>query len=175
MEYLEENDKIAIRKLAEEDYDAFCDLNYSRSLFKAFFNEKFMQRLWKSANAEDILVCTIIEKSSGDICGFCQLEHIDTQTQEIGIDIIDRFMMNGYGQGAVKLLMSYAKQCLNADYFIWKAYKTNSISIHIAKKLGGQFISEKTLLPQKMIGYGKEKGIITSDEDISYVCIYKIE
>ena len=44
----------------------------------------------------------------------------------------------------------------------------------IAEKLGGQLIAEKTALPQSVIDFGKASGTLT-DEDITYVCVYRIE
>jgi len=163
MEMCGETENIAIRRLSEEDYSVYYEMNYSRSLFQKLFHDEFMQKIWERANAEDILVYTIIEKQTNEICGFCQLEHVNTSTPELGIDIRDGFMGRGYAQEAIKLLISYAKNHFNVDYFIWKADKENLISCHIVEKLGGQLISEKPSLPENVIEYGKEKGIITSN------------
>ena len=167
-------EKVTIRQLSEEDYSVYYELNYSRLLFQKVFDDEFMARIWESANAEDMLVCTILENTTNEICGFCQLRNVDTPTPELGVDIRDGFMEKGYAQAAIRLLMSYAKNHYNVDYFFWKADKDNSISLHIAEKLGGQLLTEKPALPASMISYGKEKGILTSDEDISYVCIYRL-
>ena len=48
------------------------------------------------ANAEDIPVCTIIEKIGREVCGFCQLEHADASTPQIEIDIRDGYVERGY-------------------------------------------------------------------------------
>lgn len=174
MEIYGEAERIFIRNLSEEDYSVFYEMNYSRSPFQKIFDDDFMKRIWDKENAADILVCTIIEKHTNEICGFGQLDYINTSTPELGIDIRDGFMGKGYAQEAIKLSISYAKNHYDVDYFIWKAEKENAISCHIAEKLGGKLISEKPLLPESMIEYGKEKRIITSDEDISYVCTYRI-
>ena len=97
--------QIYIRKLSEEDYSVYREVNYSRSLFQKVFDDNLMQSIWKMANAEDILVCTIIEKAGKEICGFCQLDKIDTSTPYIGIDMRDGYMGKGYAQEAARLLI----------------------------------------------------------------------
>ena len=166
--------QVYIRKLREEDYLIYREVNYSRSLFQKVFDDNLMQGIWNMANAEDILVCTIIEKAGKEICGFCQLDKIDTPTPYIGIDMRDGYMGKGYAQEATRLLIDYASKYYNVDHFIWKADKDNYASRHIAEKLGGQLIAEKTALSQSVIDFGKANSTLT-DEGITYVCVYRIE
>ena len=169
-----EQGRLIIRQISEEDYSAYYEMQYSRSFVRKFFDYEFMRKVWKKEKEEHLLIFTIIEKCSNEICGFCQLKHMDTPTPELGIDIIDEFMGKGYAQEAIRLLISYTKLYYNVDYFTWEAEKDNLISRHIAEKLGGKLIKEKPLLPDSFITFGKDKGILTSDEDISYVYVYKI-
>ena len=169
-----EQGRLIIRQISEKDYSAYYEMQYSRSFIQKFFEYGFVREVWEKEKEGHLLIFTIIEKCSNEICGFCQLKHMDTPTPELGIDIIDEFMGNGYAQEAIWLLISHAKLYYNVDYFIWEAEKDNLISCHIAEKLGGKLIKEKPLLPDSFITFGKDKGILTSDEDISYVCVYKI-
>lgn len=169
-----ESKQVYIRELIEEDYPVCREVNYFHFSYKKVFTEKFMQGIWERMNAANVLGCAIIEKSTREICGFCQLGSIDTPTPEIGIDIRDGYMGKGYAQEAVKMLISYASKHYDVDYFIWKASKDNSVSRHIAEKLDGELILEEPTMSQFALDYGREKGILKS-EDISYVCIYRIE
>ena len=63
MEKYADGKHVYIRKLSEEDYSVYTEVNYSRSLFQKVFDDNLMQGIWKMANAEDILVCTIIKKA----------------------------------------------------------------------------------------------------------------
>lgn len=174
MENYNESKQIFIRELREEDYSIYREVTYSHFFYKNVFTEKFMQGAWERVNAENIFCCAIIEKSTEDICGFCEIKDIDTFTPEIGIDIRDGYMGRGYAQEAIKQLISYASEKFKINYFIWKADKNNSISRHIAEKLGGKLILEEATMKQWIIDYGKEKGLL-KEEDIQYVCTYKIE
>lgn len=163
-----EGKQVLIRKLIKEDYPIYREVTYSHFSYKNVFTEKFMQKIWEEVNAANVRACAIVEKSTGEICGFCQPENIDTPTPEIGIDIKDGYVGKGYAQEAVKLLINYASQTFDVDYFIWKANKTNSISRYIAEKLGGELISDEPTMEQWTIDYGREKGVLT-EEDISYI------
>ena len=174
MEEYCDGEQVYIRKLIEEDYPTYREVSYAHFSYKNVFTEESMQVIWKEVNAANGLACAIVEKSTGEICGFCQLKNVDTSTPEIGIDMQDDCMGRGYAQEAVRLLIGYASQTYGVDFFIWKADKANSVSRHIAEKLGGELISEEPTMEQWIIDYGREKGVL-KDEDISYVCTYKME
>ena len=167
-------DNISIRKLSEEDYPIYKEVTYAHFSYKNVFTEKFMQTIWKEVNAANGFPCAIIEKSTGETCGFCQLKNVDTPAHEIGVDIRDGYMGKGYAQEAVKLLISYASKNYNVDYFVWKANKANSVSRHIAEKMDGELISEEPTMEQWLIDYGRKLGAL-EEEDISYICTYRIE
>lgn len=67
--------------------------------------------------------------------------------------------------------MDYASKHFEVDCFIWKV---NTVSRHIAEKLGRVFISEEPKMEQWFIDYGMELGA-WKEEDISYICTYRIE
>ena len=169
-----EGKQVYIRKLIEEDYPTYREISYAHFSYKNVFTEKFMQTIWKEINAANGLACAIIEKCTGEICGFCQLKNVDTFTAEVGVDMRDDYMGRGYAQEAVRLLFDYASRHFEVDCFIWKVNKENTVSRHIAEKLGGVLISEEPTMEQWLIDLGREKGVL-KEEDIFYVCTYRIE
>lgn len=169
-----EGKQVYIRKLIEEDYPIYKEVSYAHFSYKNVFTEKFMQTIWKEVNAANGLARAIIEKSTGETCGFCQLKNIDTFTPEVGIDMRDDYMGRGYAQEAVRSLIDYASKHFKINYFNWKVNKVNTVSRHIAEKLGGVLISEEPTMEQWLIDYGRELGAL-KEEDISYICTYRIE
>ena len=169
-----EGKQVYIRKLIEEDYPIYREVSYAHFSYKNVFTEKFMQTIWKEVNAANGFACAIIEKGTGETCGFCQLKNVDTSTSEVGIEMRDDYMGRGYAQEAIRLLMDYASRHFKVDYFIWKANKVNTVSRHIAEKLGGELISEEPTMEQWLIDYGRKLGAL-KEEDISYICTYRIE
>lgn len=93
-----EGEQVYIRKLIEEDYPTYREVSYAHFFYKNVFTEKFMQTIWKEVNAANGFPCTIIEKCTGEICGFCQLKNVDTPTPEVGIDMRDDYMGRGYAK-----------------------------------------------------------------------------
>ena len=91
-----EGKQVSIRKLIEEDYPTYREVSYAHFSYKNVFTEKFMQNIWKEVNAANGLACAIIEKSTEEICGFCQLKNVDTSSPEVGIDMRDDYMGRGY-------------------------------------------------------------------------------
>lgn len=170
---IKEWNQVGIRKILEKDYPTYREVSYAHFSYKKVFTEKFMQTIWKEVNAANGFPCAIIEKSTGETCGFCQLKNVDTPTPEIGIDMRDDYMGRGYAQEAIRLLLAYASKHFEIDYFIWKANKANTVSRHIAEKLGGELAAEKAVMEQWLIDYGRKLGAL-KEEDISYVCTYKI-
>lgn len=168
-----EGKQVYIRKLIEEDYPTYREVSYAHFSYKNVFTEKFMQAIWKEVNAANGFACAIIEKSTGETCGFCQLKNVDILTPEVGIDMRDDYMGRGYAQEAVRLLFDYASKHFKVDYFIWKADRANVVSRHIAEKLGGELAAEKAVMEQWLIDYGRKLGAL-KEEDISYVCTYQI-
>ena len=67
-----EGKQVYIRKLIEEDNPIYREVSYAHFSYKNVFTEKFMQTNWKEVNATNGFPCAIIEKYTGEICGFCQ-------------------------------------------------------------------------------------------------------
>lgn len=169
-----EGKQVYIRKLTEEDYPIYREVSYAHFSYKNVFTEKFMQTIWKEVNAANDFPCAIIEKCTGETCGFCQLKNVDTSTPEVGIEMRDDYMGRGYAQEALRLLLDYASGNFEVDYFIWKVNKTNAVSRHIVEKHGSELVSEEPTMEQWIIDYGRELGAL-KEEDITYICTYRIE
>ena len=90
-----EGKQVYIRKLIEEDYPTYREVSYAHFAYKNVFTEKFMQTIWKEVNDANCFPCAIIEKCTGEICGFCQLKNVDTPTPEVGIEMRDDYMGKG--------------------------------------------------------------------------------
>lgn len=121
-----------------------------------------------------VIAFAVVELESGEICGFSQLDMQNENCPQFGIDIIDAYMGKGYGYRASALVRKYASDWENVEYFTWKADSDNEKSRRIAEKLGGVLIQQRHFLPDKVIEFGLERGIL-EEEDLSIVCKYKIE
>lgn len=71
------------------DYPSYREVSYAHFSYKNVFTEKFMQIIWKEVNAVNGFPFAIVEKSTGETCGFCQIKNVDTSTPEVDIDMRD--------------------------------------------------------------------------------------
>lgn len=172
MVILKSSDKVSVAEIDEETKEIYRQMSQSRSVVKSMHSSEQFPQTWESLKTNDF-VCTVIENQTGQVCGFVQILETDTKTPEVGIDIMDEFMGNGYGYEATKLLMEYYAETHEVKYFRWKASTDNAASCAIAKKHGGTIVKKKTSIPQRVIDFGKENGILT-DEDITYIYIFHI-
>ncbi len=169
---LKSSDKVSIAEIDEETKEIYRQMSQSRSVIKSMYSSEQFPRTWESLKEYDF-VCPVIENQTGRVCGFAQILEMDSKTPEVGIDIIDECMGKGYGYESTKLLMEYFSETHGVEYFQWKALTNNAASCAIARKHGGTIVKKKASIPQRVIDFGKENGILT-DEDITYVYTFHI-
>nr|DAQ63001.1 MAG TPA: acetyltransferase domain containing protein [Caudoviricetes sp.] len=172
MVILKSSDKVSIAQIDEGTKEIYRQMSQSRSVVKSLYSSDKFPQTWGQLKANDF-VCPVIENQTGRVCGFAQILETESKTPEVGIDIMDEFMGKGYGYESTKLLMEYYTETHEVEYFRWKASTDNVASCAIAKKHGGSIVKKKTSIPQRVIDFGKENGILT-DEDITYIYIFHI-
>ena len=172
MVILKSSDKVSITEIDEDSKEIYRQMSQSRSVVKSLYSSEQFPQTWERLKINDF-VCPVIENRTGQVCGFVQILETDTTTPEVGIDIMDEFMGNGYGYESTKILMEYYAETHEVEYFRWKASTDNAASCAIAKKHGGTIMKKKTSIPQRVIDFGKENGFLT-DEDITYIYIFRI-
>ncbi len=172
MVILKSSDKVSITEIDEDTKEIYRQMSQSRSVVKSLYSSEQFPQTWERLKINDF-VCPVIENRTGQVCGFVQILETDTTTPEVGIDIVDEFMGNGYGYESTKILMEYYAETHEVEYFRWKASTDNAASCAIAKKHGGTIMKKKTSIPQRVIDFGKENGFLT-DEDITYIYIFRI-
>lgn len=173
MVYFQEDDILEIARITEKEKDTYYRVSKSRSVLKGMYDTVF-ETMWENIIAGAIVMFAVFEKETNSICAFCQLDMQHPSMPEFGIDVLDEYMDKGYGTRAVMLVHQYASNWDSVDYFTWKADSDNIKSRKIAEHLGGEIIQERRFLPNTVIEYGMEKGLL-QEEDLSTVCKYKIK
>lgn len=158
----------------EDTYkNSYYTMAKSRSVLGKNYDMVF-PTLWKQIQKGEVVLYVVELKTSGDVCGFCQLDMDDPKHPEFGIDMLTEYMGNGYGKRAIKLLYTLVREWETVEYFVWKANVDNIASQKIALSIGGTLMQERTLLPQSMIDMGKEQGLLT-DDDITVIRKYRLD
>lgn len=172
MDFLEEDELIGIRRITEEDKDTYYQMAKARSFMRALYDDIFTT-LWNEFMSGSVIMFTAFEKENNSICGFCQLDMEHPTEPEIGIDMLDSYMNQGFGTRISSAVIKYASTWDDIKHFIWKADSKNIKSRKIAEHFGGELIQERKFLPDSIINYGLEKGLL-QEEDLTTVCKYKI-
>jgi len=172
MKYIIEDGCIAIRAFSMKDETLHMKLSKERDIISANFEQVYeMKKADMDSGA--IIVYPIVEKSSGQVCGFGQLDMANPYQPEMGIDILDEHMDKGYGYRAVSLLKQHVCSWPNIEYITWKTENHNVKSNRLAQKLGGELVLSETSLPASFIEFGIKQGIL-SEEDLTYINTYHI-
>lgn len=165
---------ISIRKINETDKETCIRIWQSGTVVKYISEkDKFNQAMWEEYTKPSTLAFLIFNDSN-NVCGICQLDHTDTPTPHIGIDILEKYRQKGYGYKSVRLLLENAYQICNAKYFIWRCFIDNIASQKLVEKLNGILVEKKPSLPQSIIEMGKESGIYKTEDDIPTIYEYRI-
>lgn len=101
---------------------------------------------WKDLLSCEHLTCSILKKDTSAFCGFCQLQWIFSSTPELGIDLFPEYQKQGIAAEVLPPFLSRAKKLLPLSHFHAKIQKQNLPSQHLAEKIGGICIGEKSLL-----------------------------
>ena len=170
-----ENEKITLRKMEDSDKELFLEINRLMPLVTKIENVKeYEDILWEGYRKPTTSAYFILDNHTHTVLGICQLDHIDTKTPHIGIDILEKYRQQGYGYEAVRLFIQNVHLICEADYFIWRCFQDNLGSQCLAKKLGGILINKMPGFPEHIIQIAKEKGIFSSEEEIPVLYEYKI-
>ena len=103
--------------------------------------------VWDELLSEDHLTCSILQKDTGAFCGFCQLQWVFSDIQELGIDLLPTYQKSGVAVEILPSFLSHAKALLQCNHFYSKIKKNNIPSRKLAEKIGGICVSTKNLLP----------------------------
>lgn len=169
-----ESSLVFLKHLTEEYKQGYQDMVYAQTPYKKAYTKKVLDNLWKIEMSEKQDSFAIIERSTGNISGFCMINEVNTDHPSLGIDMLDDYTGRGYAQAAIKLLIQYAFDNYSMDALLWKADRKNMISRHIAEKMGGILIKEEPTLSQDMVDLGIRVGAF-KEEDINYICTYRVE
>lgn len=122
---------------------------------------------------KNIYTISVMENSSGKICGYIEIADSDSRTPELGIDIDDKYRSKGYGSEAVGLIIEYCLENYDINYFVWRTSTKNAVSCAIAKKYGAVLIQENPLLPKSLFKEAIDMGVM-SEEDLIFIYTYYI-
>lgn len=120
-----ETSRLRVRPLEMQDLALYCEL-YSDAHTMRFVGPTlstqraariFRGYLQSSPSAEDVLLCAVIEKSSGQSLGICSIQRLDERNRraEVGIMLKPAVHARGFAKEGLAALMSQAFAILPVD------------------------------------------------------------
>lgn len=135
--------ELIICMISDEDRNDYVELhrqlNGETSLY---LNPLSKDMMWEQTlnHAEGVFS---LFATDGDYCGSIELQHLDSNTPEIGIDLLESKRNKGITPKAVRLFAKRVCEEKKVDYFLIRIFSTNLHSQHVFEKLGAVKIGEE--------------------------------
>lgn len=137
------DNEFIICAIADEDRNDYVELhrqlNGETSLY---LNPLSKDMMWEQilSNADSVFS---LFTANGDYCGSIELQHSDSNTPEIGIDLLESKRNQGIAAKAVCLFAKKVCEIRKVDYFAIRISSNNLHSQHVFEKMGAIRIGEE--------------------------------
>ena len=148
-------------------------------------DENFKQKSWDDVLSDTTkLQLKIIDKLTQEYVGEVTLMKLDTETPELGIQLLRKYQSQGIGTRVMNLFVDKLKSVLRVEFFSVRIFSDNHVSRKMFEKMGAIRIGEEgkeyaELMRKIMQDFGKEKfeEVIKEDFEKTQRCIicYKLK
>ena len=107
---------IELRNLQDTDYEVYKTMFSDRAEFHGIKYDFMFENTWKKMMGETMKVWAIIDSTTKQVYGFCQLDKYNSPAPEIGVDILDGFKNKGFGQQKARFTLDLYKICTRNTY-----------------------------------------------------------
>lgn len=149
-----ETSRLYIRQLDEGDFDLMSSLWKERFPPLLLDNKSeadaFSQNLWESTQTRSILTGLIFLRNGDVFCGRVNMQNIDQEVPEVGIDILRNYQNYGYGTEAVTGFVNWYERAYHISEVKVHISSKNTHSIHLFEKIGARFVAEELMFSEKI-------------------------
>lgn len=186
-DFIAENEMYLLRLISDldkENYIITC--RRTSGIPSAYLLPKFGQNMYDNASSENEINFSIVEKTTGSYCGYCNFRSLNEDKPEIGISLLPEYQRKGIGYQALSMIMRLAADRIGVHEFIARVYNDNTGSRRLMEKLGaietGRELSElaetmqnirKTQGDEFIEKASKKYGFSLEDE--RYIIVYTID
>lgn len=132
-----------IYAIANEDRSDYVELHRQLNGEKSLYlNPISKDIMWEQilSNADSVFSLFM---ANGDYCGSIELQQPDSNTPEIGIDLLECMRNQGIAPKAVRLFAKKVYEKRKVDYFLIRISSNNLHSQHVFEKMGAVKIREE--------------------------------
>lgn len=149
-----ETERLYIRELSDGDFDLISSV-WRERFPPLLLNDEtesvpFLQNLWKDNRTSAILTGLVFLHKGNTFCGRVNMQHVDKEKPEVGIDILRDYQGHGYGPEAVTGFVNWYGSNYSVSQIKVRISSANAHSIHVFEKLGAEFVLEELMFPDKM-------------------------
>ncbi|MGN0680185.1 MAG: GNAT family N-acetyltransferase [Oscillospiraceae bacterium] len=175
--------------LADVDRDNYVELHRQLNGESSLFLMPIIKdMMWETTLNNERDKQYSIYEDNGEYCGCIELQKYQSDTPEIGLNLLESKRNQGLAAKVVKLLVQKACREQNIDYFLIKIMSNNSHSQHVFEKMGAIQVGEEerpfvaVMKELKQIEseeisddiYGILKANFDDKDDNAFVLIYKL-
>lgn len=135
--------EFTICAIANEDRSDYVELHRQLNGEKSLYlNPISKDIMWEQilSNADSVFSLFM---ANGDYCGSIELQQPDSNTPEIGIDLLECMRNQGIAPKAVRLFAQKVYEKRKVDYFLIRISSNNLHSQHVFEKMGAVKIREE--------------------------------
>lgn len=142
----------SIYQLADEDRYNYTELHrQTNGDTTLFLNDAVKDLMWDSAVNHQKNKSFPIYDFNGEYCGNIEIQNYQSNTPEMGIDLLENKRNQGIAVKTVKMLTKQFCKEHNVDYFLIRIMENNPHSIHVFEKMGAMPIGTEENIVDSII------------------------
>lgn len=152
MEVYATNGEYSLVELTEADKENYFRLLEQVNKIDGFYDDpRHYELMWKVAQNVGTNEFSIYDRNN-EYCGNITLNHYDSSTPEIGIDLLEEKRNQGIAAQCIKLLArTVHKSREDIEYFVLRVSSHNPHSKHMIEKLGAVYLGEEETLYKRFV------------------------
>ncbi len=150
------NDEFTICAIANEDRSNYVELQRQlNGETTLYLNPISKDMMWEQILSNADCVFSLF-MTNGDYCGSIELQQPDSNTPEIGIELLECMRNQGIAPKAVRLFAQKVYEIRKVDYFLIRISSNNLHSRHVFEKMGAVKIREEETAFSRFVERFKE-------------------
>lgn len=141
-----ETKRLYIRQMTENDFDlmSLIWMEQYPPLFDGSkeVQEKLLRNLWETTQDPTVLTCLIFFRDSNQFCGRVNMQKIDKEVLELGIDLLKEYQNQGYGPEVIVAFANWYGENRHISEIKVCITAANARSTHVFQKLGAKYMQE---------------------------------
>ncbi|MDO4650525.1 MAG: GNAT family protein [Eubacteriales bacterium] len=159
-----QNDRYILMALTETEKDNYLKLYRENSIVAEASSkmsdvdyESFADFVWEKMSEDDAIYVSVFRKKDDIYVGNITLQHLSSDTPEIGMDVLQEYHRQGIAFDSIPLFAKRVMEIMPVEYFLVRIYSDNEPSRYLYEKLGATVIGKEPSEFAEALAKMKEK------------------